>query len=312
MGFFKIGIFLIGCNENDFQNMEVVTQHKCVLGEGPVWDGRNGMIIWIDVLEGIIHQYSIPKNEHTQIEVHQMIGSLALDVNGHFIAALKEGFAQINRDGNIRMLINPEGHIAGNRFNDGKCDPKGRFFAGTMSLTGVENAGGLYVLDRKLTVTCPISDISISNGMAWSPNHRKFYHIDTPSFGVHSYDYDIITGDISNKKLSINIPKNEGAPDGMTIDSDGKLWIAHWGGGQVARWDPITGKKLFTFRVPVSKVTSCVFGGKDLEDLYITSASAGLTKQELLQQPLAGSLFIVKNCGFRGIKAFEFIEDLNG
>jgi len=202
---------------------------------------------------------------------------------------LQNGFAFIDRaSGEVKMIANPENHLPCNRFNDGKCDPAGRFWAGTMSLSEEPNAGNVYVLENKLAHTKTIEDVTISNGMAWSLDHQTFYYIDTPTLEIVAYDYE------------------EGYPDGMTIDNECMFWIAHWDGWQVTRWDPNTGEKLYRIKLPVAKVTSCTFGGENLEDLYITSAKIGLTKEELEKQPLAGSLFVMRNCEFKGMPAFEF------
>ena len=142
--------------------------------------------------------------------------------------------------------------------------------------------------------------------MAWSIDHKTFYYIDTSTFKVVAYRYDKKNGQILNKQSVIEIPREDGYPDGMTIDSEGMLWIAHWDGWQITRWNPDSGEKLHHIRLPAARITSCVFGGETLEDLYITSAKAGLSKDELKNQPLAGSLFTIYNSGYRGVASFEF------
>jgi sugar lactone lactonase YvrE len=287
--------------------LELVVEHTCLLGEGPVWDAKRKMICWVDILNGIIHQYNPEQKKHTTIPVHQMIGSFAICTNENFIAALKNGFAFIDEYSNeVKMIANPETDLPNNRFNEGKCDPAGRFWAGTMSLTEDSGAGAVYVVDRHLSITKKIEDVTISNGMAWSANYKTFYYIDTPTWQVVAYDYNNETAHIRNKRVIINIAKEDGYPDGMTIDSDGMLWIAHWDGWQVTRWNPANGEKLFKIKLPVARVTSCTFGGANLQDLYITSAKVGLTKEALEEQPLAGSLFVVRNCGYKGMPAVEF------
>jgi sugar lactone lactonase YvrE len=220
---------------------------------------------------------------------------------------LKNGFGFVNREtGEVNMLANPESHIPGNRFNDGKCGPDGRFWAGTMSHTDEPGKGSFYAFDTDHSVSKKISNVSISNGMAWSADHKTFYYIDTPTFTVAAYDFDKNTAEIGNKRVVITIPKEDGSPDGMTIDSEGMLWIAHWDGWQITRWNPDTGKKLLSIPLPAARITSCAFGGDNLEDLYITSARAWLTNDQLAEQPLAGSLFVIKNTGYKGLPAFEF------
>ena len=285
----------------------IVLNHTCDLGEGPVWDAVQKVICWVDILNGIIHEYSPEKNIHKTIPVQQMIGTVAVCTDGNFIAALQNGFAFVNRaSGEIKIMQDPENHLPGNRFNDGKCDPAGRFWAGTMSLDDVPCKGNVYSVDKDWIVKKNIKNVSISNGMAWSIDDTILYYIDTPDFEIVAFNYEKSTGSISNKRRVIKIEKEDGYPDGMTIDNEGMLWIAHWNGWQVTRWNPATAKKLLSVKLPVAKVTSCTFGGNNLQDLYITTAKTGLTEQALQQQPLAGALFVIKNSGFKGMPAIEF------
>ncbi len=286
---------------------EVVLPHRCLLGEGPVWDANRKAILWIDILRGEIHEYSPQSQRHNIIAINQLIGAVVICRDGNLLAALKNGFGFVNREtGEVNMIDNPESNVPGNRFNDGKCGPDGRFWAGTMSHTDEPEMGSLYVFGTDHTVNKKISNVSISNSLAWSADHKTFYYIDTPTFTVASYNYDKKRGEISEKKIIINIDKEDGSPDGMTIDNQGMLWMAHWDGWQITRWEPNTGKKLLSIPLPVARVTSCAFGGDDLGDLYITSASTGLTEEELVNQPLAGSLLVIKNIGYKGQPGFEF------
>ena len=285
----------------------LLNDHACRLGEGPVWDHYRNVICWIDILQGEIHEYNPLSKAHRKLSVGQMIGSLTLCTDGNFIAALQHGFGFVERTtGAMKMIVDPEEHLSGNRFNEGKCDPAGRFWAGTMALSEQEGAGSLYVLQKDLTVKKMIGDVSISNGMAWSSDHQTFYYIDSPTKQVVAYDYENRSGHISNRRIVIQFADDDGFPDGMTIDTEDMLWIAHWNGWQVARWNPHTGEKLLQIKMPVAKVTSCTFGGEHFEDLYITTARVGLTEEELRKQPLAGSLFVLPKCGYKGLPAFEF------
>jgi sugar lactone lactonase YvrE len=283
-------------------SIETVGSVICELGEGPVWDKARQSILWVDILKGTVHEYDTGNGIHRQIDAGEMTGAVALAPNGRLVAALHNGFAYLNHDsGEKKMLADPEAHLPGNRFNDGKCDPAGRFWAGTMSLSGEQGAGGLYMLDRNLTVTKKISGVSISNGLAWSPDASEFYYIDTPEFSVVSYAFDPESGAISDRRVAIEIPVEDGYPDGMTIDSEGMLWIAHWDGWQVTRWDPATGRKLGSINLPVARITSCCFGGAALDELYITSARTGLSENQLADQPLAGALFVARGSGHAGL-----------
>lgn len=290
---------------------EVVTEHTCLLGESPVWNASNKKILWVDILQCEIHQYSILYNKHIVFRLDQMVGAIALNESEGIIAALQNGFAKINIEtGAVEMIHNPEAHIINNRFNDGKCDPAGRFWAGSMPVSGNDYSGNLYVLDKDLSVSVKIKEVGCSNGLSWSPDNKTFYYIDTPTLQVAAYDYDITNASISNRRVVIEIPEVEGFPDGMTIDSEGMLWIAIWNGWKVMRWNPYNGQLLDSISLPVSKITSCTFGGDTMEDLYITSAKTGLSEKELKQQPLAGSLFVIKKCGYKGLNAFRFGQEI--
>ena len=290
---------------------ERVGETTCLLGEGPIWDAKRKVICWVDILNGAIHEHSPEQQTFRTISVYQMIGSLAVCTDGNFIAALQNGFAFIAREsGEIKMIADPEKHLPNNRFNDGKCDPIGRFWAGTMSLFEDIGAGSVYTVDNDLVLAKKLAAVTISNGMAWSANHRIFYYIDTPTREIVSFDFEKATGSISNKKVVIKIDEKDGYPDGMTIDKEGMLWIAHWDGWQLTRWDPNTGQQLHSIPLPVARVTSCTFGGEKLTDLYITSAKVDLTPDQLEKQPLAGALFVMHNCGFKGMPAFEFAVNL--
>lgn len=286
---------------------EALIDHRCILGEGVLWDEKRDIVVWVDIEQGKIHEYSSSTEKHDVIEVNQKIGTIAICDNGDYIAAMQNGIGFINRDNyEIKMIADPESDIPGNRFNDGKCDPAGRFWAGTMSELEEPHAGHLYVLNKDLSIERKIEGVTVSNGMAWDVKRRLFYYIDSPTQSVVAFDYDIRSGQIKNKRVVIKIPEKEGSPDGMTMDSEGMLWVALWDGWKVGRWDPFTGKKLYEIKLPASKVTSCTFGGKHLDSLYITTAKIGLSKEDLVKQPLAGSLFVLPHCGFKGMPGFEF------
>jgi sugar lactone lactonase YvrE len=287
--------------------VQTVLDLTCRLGEGPVWDARNQRILWLDILAGDIHQYHPETGRHRRFNAGEMIGAIALRERGGLVAAMQSGFAFVDPEGEtVERIGHPEALVPGNRFNDGKCDPAGRFWAGTMSMHDEPAAGALYTLFPDGEVRRRIGGVSISNGLAWSADERTFYYIDTPTFQVMAYDYDASSSEIENPRPAIRVPREYGDPDGMTIDTEGMLWIAHWDGCQITRWDPATGTLLSRIELPVARVTSCTFGGPGMRDLYITSARTGLSEEQLASQPLAGSLFVVKDCGFRGPEPEEF------
>jgi sugar lactone lactonase YvrE len=289
-------------------SLQVIPNHTSLLGEGPVWDHKKKVIIWVDIINGIIHEYAPQEKNFRSIKVQEMIGSVALCTNGNYVAALQSGFAFVNRNtGVISKIHDPEIHLPENRFNDGKCDPAGRFWAGSMSITDEAGKGNVYSFHPNNTVNKKIGGVSISNGMAWNAGATLFYYIDTPTYQIDAYDYDNVSGEISNGRPIITIDKKDGNPDGMTIDNEGMLWVAHWDGWKITRWNPETGVKLTEIAMPVARVTSCTFGGPQLQDIYITSARVGLSQNELAKQPLAGSLFVLENSGYTGVAAAEFL-----
>ncbi len=275
--------------------MEVLTAHRCLLGEGPIWDARRKSLFRVDILQGEIHEYRPSDGHFHTISVGEYVGAVAPYRDGSLMAALKSGIVLLDPDTGAREAVgHPEAHLPGNRYNDGKCDPAGRFWVGSMSLQEEPGVGSLYMIDHDGSIIRQLEGVTISNGLAWSNDHHTMYYIDTPTFEVAAFDYDLSTGAISNRRVAIRIPESEGYPDGMTIDREGCLWIAHWDGWQVTRWNPDTGRKLKHLPMPVSRVTSCTFGGDTGNDLYITSARTGLSVEELGRQPLAGAVFVVR------------------
>jgi len=277
------------------------------LGEGPLWDNRTGHLYWVDILEGTLHFYDAGNSgSHNALSIKPFISSIVPRHNGGFALTLQDGFYAFDSSTHqISLLAEAEAHLTDNRFNDGKCDPAGRYLAGTMSLSNQPSRGALYQLDSNHTVKHLLSEVSISNGLAWTSDGETMYYIDTPTRQITAFDYDLATGDVQNRRTVVQIPEDQGYPDGMSIDSEGMIWVAHWGGWQVSRWDPNTGKKLGSIPIPASQVTSCTFGGPNLDQLYITTARAGLSDEDLTKQPLAGGVFQV-SAGVNGVPANVF------
>jgi sugar lactone lactonase YvrE len=213
------------------------------LGEGPVYDEKSNIILWIDIVNALIIEHDLINNTERKIEIGSMIGSFAIMEDGNFIAVLQEGIAIINRTtGDKKIIASPEVNKPSNRFNDGKSSPDGHFWVGSMSLNETDPSGSLYRIDENFKVEKQEGGLTISNGLCWSLDKKYFYFIDTPTLQVVRYDYT--NGNISNKKTVITIDAaKDGYPDGMTIDAEGNLWIAHWGGWQVTRWNPLSQEK---------------------------------------------------------------------
>ena len=287
-------------------NLQPVLKHTNTLGEGPLWNEETQTIFWLDIVENLIHSYSINKQKHTSFNVGEMIGCIAPREQGGLVAALQNGFAFVDFENKtVEHIANPEEGIP-NRFNDGKCDAAGRFWAGSMALTEEESKGNLYVMETDLSVKKKIENVSISNGIAWNADSTVMYYINTPTNYVFAFDYDIESGEISNQRVAVDLTHENGFADGMTIDEEGMLWIAFFSGWRVARYNPETGELLKQIELPVENVSCCTFGGPELNDLYITTASKGMSDEALQQQPLAGSLFVLKDCGYKGLPAAKF------
>ena len=275
--------------------VELVFDAKAELGEGPIWDYRRGLLYWVDIAARVIHVHDPVANRDRTIDAGQEVGCVALRANGGLIFAGRNGFAEIDvESGRIAALLDPERHLPGNRFNDGKCDPRGRFWAGTMSSEGQQKKGSLYCLYPDFSLRTLITGVSVSNGLAWTADQRTLYYIDTPTQEVAAFDFDAETGDISGRRPAIRIPPDKGHPDGMAIDSEGMLWVALYGGGAVTRWDPRDGRLLATIAVPAPRVTSCAFAGLRMDEMYITTARRGLDPKELAASPQSGGLFRVR------------------
>lgn len=285
---------------------KVIIDAKATLGEGPCWDAKRKRLYWVDIIEKKVHIHDVSTGKNHAIEVDHLVGAVVVRESGGLILATQNGFYELDEEtGEATLLHNPEADMSSNRFNDGKCDPAGRFWAGTMEVDEQKPVGSLYVLDTNLAVKKMLSGITISNGLTWSSDHKTMYYIDSPTKKVVAFDYDVNSGDISNKRVVVTIPEGEGIPDGMTIDAEDKLWVAQWGGYKVSRWDPETGEHIGEVKVPAKQVTSCVFAGDDLDELYITTAKRGLDEEELSKYPHSGSVFHIKS-SIKGGETFMF------
>lgn len=304
--FLIAGIILAGCSSKERKQMELVLDSRSDLGEGAIWDYKTGELIWVNITKKILNFYNPKMNNNKEMLTGQMIGTVVPAESGRMIVALENGFYQFDPlTGTKKFIANPEEGLSGNRFNDGKCDPAGRFWAGTMSKSGEKEAGALYRLEASGTVTKMIDKVSTSNGIVWSQNHNKMYYIDTPTLKVTAWDYDPETGNIGNPQTAIEIPREMGYPDGMTIDAEGNVWIALWNGAAVGCWNPETGELLRKIDVPAKNVTSVAFGDDDLGTLYITTARQKTSEEELKKFPHAGGVFKVRP-GVKGVNAFYF------
>jgi sugar lactone lactonase YvrE len=286
---------------------EPVARQGAELGEGAFWHAPAQRLYWVDITGKTVFVYDPATGKNRAIPVGSDVGTIVPRKSGGAIIALKDGFASLNLEtGAVKMLAKVEADLPNNRFNDGKCDPAGRFWAGSMAYDFAKGAGSLYCMDTKHNIRKVISHVTISNGLAWTEDQKIFYYIDSGASCIVAYDYRIATGQIGNRRVVVTISPDEGFLDGMTIDENDNLWVAIWKAGQIRCWDPRTGALLEVIEVPGAKLTtSCSFGGLMLDELYITSASGGLSESERAEQPLAGALFRVKP-GVKGVLGFAF------
>ncbi|MFT3750894.1 MAG: SMP-30/gluconolactonase/LRE family protein [Agriterribacter sp.] len=278
---------------------------KAFLGEGAIWHPLEHALYWVNIEEKTLHIYDPATKENKTFNMGERIGTVVFDKNGNAIAALQNGIHKIDiRTGEISFIANPVPD-KNTRFNDGKCDPEGRFWVGTMHINQVEGAGLLYRMDHDLSIHKILDGVTVSNGIVWSLDKKLMYYIDSPLKRVDVFDYDNETGAVNNRRTAFKIPVGLGFPDGMTIDDEGYLWIAIWGGSCVGKFDPLTGEIKQKIIVPAPHVSSCAFGGKNMDTLYITTARENLTRDELRKYPLSGSVFSAK-LNSKGIPANFF------
>lgn len=268
---------------------ELVLDAQAEVGEGPAWDAAAGRLIWVDITASRVHEL-YPDGLARSWEVGEHVGAAAPRASGGLVLATCTGFAALAPDGSVTPIALVEADVPANRMNDGKCDPQGRFWAGTMPYQPTPGAGSLYRLDPDGRVERVLSGLGLANGLGWSPDAKTLYFIDSTTQSVGAYDFDPGHGSLSSRRLVAAIDPAEGMPDGMTVDDEGYLWVALWGGGCVRRYRP-DGTISAVVHLPVSQVTSCAFGGPDGSDLYITSAAHQLSEQQLSAEPHAGGLF---------------------
>jgi sugar lactone lactonase YvrE len=271
--------------------VELVLDAGAELGEAPCWDARSRRLIWVDITRGVVHRFDPRTGHDDATPVGRSVGAAVPTRSGRLAIATDGGFSILDPStGRMETLAEVERDDPRTTMNDGKCDRYGRFWAGTRDIEGAGPLGSLYRLDSDRSLTRVLAEVTISNGLGWSPDGRSMYYIDSATYGVDELDFDAVSGSVSNRRRLVEIPTTWGLPDGMTIDRDGFLWIALWGGSELRRFAPdghVTGVVEF----PVTQVTSCAFGGDELSELYVTSARIGLTDEQLRQQPHAGALF---------------------
>jgi sugar lactone lactonase YvrE len=271
---------------------EVAVAAGAELGERPVWDHAGSCLIWVDINAGRLHRYRPGGGNELALELPAAIGAAAPRRGGGYVLAAGDGFRLTRADGSTETgPLRPPGMGADIRFNDGACDPAGRFWAGTVAADVRPGAGALYRLDPDGTITALLTGVTESNGIGWSPDAATMYYIDSgePEPRVRSFPFDPAAGTIGPSLDLVRFPAGPVVPDGLVVDTEGCLWVALWGGWEVRRYSP-AGQLLAAHPVPAECPTCPGFGGPDLADLYLTTAWQGMDEQQRAGQPLAGHL----------------------
>ena len=275
---------------------------QAALGEGALWNPETHRLYWVDIEGRALHIFDPVTGQDAQFPTGERVGTVVPQHDGNVLVALQNGIHRLSlATGQLTALASPLANSS-LRFNDGKCDPAGRFWVGTFDLQQRPHAGTLYRFDPDGGLHVMLRGITNSNGIAWSLDQATMYYIDTPTRAVQAFDYDHTTGSIANARIIIRLPESAGWPDGMTLDADGKLWVALWGGGAVHCYDPGTGALLHVVEVPAPFTSSCAFGGTALETLYVTTARGGLSDEQRQRFPLSGDVFALEP-GARGVPA---------
>ena len=281
-------------------NIRAISEVISDLGEGPIWSANTNSVTWTDITQNTFHTADIDTGRTMSFGVPSMVGAIAHSKDGGYIAATQKGFARIGVDGKYSPLHTflPDDM----RMNDGKVDPSGRFWAGSMALSFERGRGSLYVLEKDNSYRSILDDITLSNGMGWSPDAQYFYYIDSVPGVLKRFDYDLYTGHISNPKDLITFDSSSGIPDGMSMSSDGKIVIALWDGGRIEIYEP-SGEKVSEITLGVSRPTSCTFAGPNRDILIVSTASQGIDRAD---EPLAGKILAVTGTGLSGLPTQQY------
>lgn len=286
-------------------NVDIVVPCANVLGESPLWCGRRQRLFWVDIRAPALHACDADGGNLCTWPMPQVIGSFALRATDDVIVALKSGFHTLNpATGALVTIVEPALDQPRHRFNEGKCDPRGRFWAGTMNDEVREPTGVLYRLDPDFSCRPMRTGFAVPNSLAWSPDGTRMYFADTEAQTIWRYAYDLDDATFADERVFVDLRSSMARPDGATVDAEGCLWSAEVVTGRVVRYAP-DGRELAAYALPVSRVTSLTFGGADLRTLYITSSRFRLTAEQLAAQPHAGAVFAM-HCAVAGLPAALF------
>ena len=284
----------------------IISTSKSYLGESPYWHDKSKSFFWVDIIRGILYRYNFITKKIKKWKFNHNLSLIIESENEKLILALDLKIASFDLTlEKIEWLTELNGNEFVHRFNDGKCDVNGNLWIGSLNNKFEPLTGSLYSLGNGLEFKERIKNLTVSNGIAWTKDNRLMYFIDSPSQEVKVYDFDTSKNEINFNRVVIKVPKEFGSPDGMSIDRNGNLWIAHYGGYGVFCWNPNRGEIVDKVELPVPNVTSCCFGGEDLDYLLITTAQENLTKNDIKKYPLSGETFLVKT-NTQGLLPYKF------
>jgi len=268
---------------------ELFLDIRAYVGECPTWWAERGALVWVDPPRRVVHVTDVATRHDREVSLPLEVSAVAPALDGRFVVAVEDGIGLLDLDsGDLEryatVVQDPPG-----RFNDGACDPAGRFFAGTFAWDLAPGAGALYRFERDGTPARVLDGVTVSNGLRWSPDGRTFYYVDSMTGSVDAFAYDVATGELTDRRALVTLP--DGGADGITVDAEGGVWVALWGHGVIRRYTP-DGRHERTVRVPTPYVTSCEFGGPALDVLYITSSAVPMGDVAAMEPSPAGALFV--------------------
>lgn len=275
-------------------DVECVLPATAYLGEGPLWSPDEKRLYWVDILAPAVHRFDPRTGQNETRSLPRLIGAVAMRRAGGLVALTQNGLEALDFEGGrLEQIVDPESDLPDNRFNDGKCDRRGRLWAGTMRLDASAGAGALYRFDADGSWSRVANGFTVSNGLGWSPDDHTMYFVDSADCVIYAFDFDPERGEIGDRRVLVQTNPEDGRPDGITVDAEGFVWAAMWDGWAVHRYAP-DGRLDRVVRMPTPRPSSCIFGGDDFATLYITSGRIRLSAQRLAEAPLSGSLFALR------------------
>ncbi|MBT8394473.1 MAG: SMP-30/gluconolactonase/LRE family protein [Bacteroidia bacterium] len=302
---------LLSCNNSQkksYEELEAELEFEtmALLGEGAFWNHKTQELYWVDIEDKKFNIYNPSSVSNRIIQMPSLIGTVVPYNENEAVVALLDGVYKVDLlTEEISLLSDVESNIPENRFNDGKCDPNGNLWVGSMHFEQSKPNASVYRINEQGETVKMIDSVTISNGIVWTKDAKTMYYIDTPTGNIMGYDYNDQTSTISNGRIAVKVSEEDGFPDGMAIDENDMLWVGMWNGNAVAQYDPKKGKLVSKISVPAHNVTSCAFGGENLDILYITTSSLDMTEEEQNRFPMAGSIFMVKP-GVTGVESRFF------